>query len=96
MGLTFTRHFLLLGIFVTCLLLIHSHAFAEYRAFELEIQNPETGQSRVVTTTLDHLQYAQIHPLQPGETVLYKRSWMCWENTSRRAPCQPLSESTNE
>lgn len=66
-------------------------ARAEYRVFKLEITS-EDGKSREVTTTLDHLQYRQLHPLNKGESVKYTDTWMCWENTSNRAPCVKLEK----
>ena len=84
---------LLLSLIAICIILIHLSAFAEYRTYELEIQNPETGQARSVTSTYDNYQYPQIYPVNPGEIVVYKTSWMCWENTSLREPCKP---QTNE
>ena len=84
---------LLLSLIAICIILIQISAFGEYRTFELEIQNSETGQARCIITTYDHLQYPQIYPLQPNEVAVYKTSWMCWENTSKRPPCKP---QTNE
>jgi hypothetical protein len=57
-------------------------ARAEYRAFELLIENTEKGSSRTVFGTLDHLQYPRIFPLNRGEKISYVGSWMCRENMS--------------
>jgi hypothetical protein len=68
-------------------------ARAEYRAYELSIDNESNGKSRTVITTFDHLQYPQYYPLATGETVKYVNSWMCWENTGNRPICKPAVSS---
>jgi hypothetical protein len=55
---------------------------AEYRAYELRIEDTEKSKSRTVLTVLDHLQYPQYYPLNKGETIAYVDSWMCFENMS--------------
>lgn len=92
-SLDFSKN-LLLAILFLCLILIQISAVAEYRAFELEIQNKETGQSRLVVSNFDQNQYAQLYPLNPNELIIYKTSWMCWENTSLRKVC--AKPQTNE
>jgi hypothetical protein len=62
-------------------------ASAEYRAFELLITNQVTGQSRIVISTLDHIQFPQYYPLNAGEIAEYQTSWMCWDNTSHQQTC---------
>ncbi len=59
-----------------------SKAQAEYRAYELKIENTETNKGRTTISSLDHLQYARYYPVSKGERVLYVDSWMCRENTS--------------
>lgn len=59
---------------------------AEYRVFELEIENTTTGTIRNIQTTLDHLQYARYHPVRRDEVVRYITSWMCYENTNDFRP----------
>lgn len=54
---------------------------AEYRAYELLIEDVESGKQRKVVTTLDHLQYPTYYPLSNGEKVSYLNSWMCHQNT---------------
>ena len=61
-------------------------AFAEYRVFQLQIENTESGKSRQVQSTMDHLQYPQYHPLEKNEVISYIESWMCWENTNNFRP----------
>ena len=65
---------------------------AEYRAFLLEISNSETGQSKRVTTTFDHIQYPSYYPLSSRESIQYVDSWMCWENTNKMRPICPQPE----
>lgn len=84
----FSKWIIALGIITAAML-----SRAEYRAYELSINNEETGKSRTVITTLDHNQYPQYYPLSPGETVTYVNSWMCWENTGNRPICRPQVSS---
>jgi len=65
-----------------------SRAGAEYRAYELRIDNSTTGKSYTVISFLDHLQYTGYYPLNKDDTVHYVDSWMCWENSSQfKKPC---------
>jgi len=69
--------------------LITLGAHAEYRAFELAIENTEKGTTRTVITTFDQLQYPKYHPVDKNEVVRYVDSWMCFENMSHFKPtCQ--------
>jgi len=52
-------------------------AKAEYRVFVLKIEDSTTGQSRTVTTTLDHIQYPEYYPVRTSETVSISETWMC-------------------
>ena len=63
-------------------------SISEYRAYRLEVENLETGETREVVSTLDHIQYPQYYPLNPNETINYVESWMCWGRTSRRPACE--------
>jgi hypothetical protein len=63
-------------------------AQAEYRAFELVISNSLSGQERTVLSNLDPDQYRGYHPLNPGESISYRATWMCKGNTSDQAVCQ--------
>ncbi len=62
-------------------------AHAEYRAYELSIENLDTGTTRTVTSTLDHIQYARYYHVYSNEVVYYVDSWMCWDNTGQRPIC---------
>lgn len=64
------------------LMLLLSVAKAEYRVFELVIQNQNTNSERTITSSLDPLQYPGYYDLSPGEIVLYRDTWMCWGDTS--------------
>lgn len=55
---------------------------AEYRAFELQIDDIEKNKSRSVITVLDHIQYPHYYPLNKNETIAYIDSWMCFDNMS--------------
>lgn len=52
-------------------------ARAEYRVFVLKIEDSTTGQSRNVTTTLDHIQYPEYYPVRATEKVSISETWMC-------------------
>ena len=50
---------------------------AEYRVFELSIEN-ESGQARTVLSTLDDIQYPTYYPVKKSEKITIQDSWMCW------------------
>ncbi len=58
-------------------------AKAEYRVFILKIEDKATGQSRSVTTTLDHLQYSGYYPVRTTEAVSIQETWMCRNRSDR-------------
>lgn len=62
-------------------LLISEGAWAEYRVFDLEITNTETGQTRNVLSTLDDIQYPGYYPLRAQETIRISDTWMCWKRS---------------
>lgn len=64
-------------------------AHAEYRAFELVITDPTTGQEQLITSTLDPWQYVIYHPTKPEAQVTYRATWMCKGNTSHFKPICP-------
>lgn len=69
-------------------------AHAEYRVFELEIMDIESGKARNVQSTLDHIQYRTYYPVGRNEVVSYIDSWMCWENTNGFRPaCERATEN---
>ncbi|MFN8846887.1 MAG: hypothetical protein ACK5V3_11930 [Bdellovibrionales bacterium] len=57
-------------------------ARAEYRVFELTLRKGEN--QRVITSTLDPLQYPGYYPLLDGETVEYQQTWMCRGRTDNQ------------
>jgi hypothetical protein len=73
--------------FLTAFILFPLLAQAEYRAFELVITNKVTGTERVVLSSLDPDQYRGYYPLDPGETITYRDTWMCKGNTSEKQIC---------
>jgi hypothetical protein len=64
-------------------LLLVSTAHAEYRVFELVIQNTADKSERIVTSSLDPLQYPGYYDLRQGEIAMYRTTWMCWGDTSQ-------------
>lgn len=71
--------------------------FADYRVYELNVSNQVTGESRVVTSTLDQIQYPSYYPLQPNESIAYKQSWMCFGNFSKfKKHCPNPKASDND
>jgi hypothetical protein len=63
-----------------------SSSQAEYRAFELKVENAQGNSSRTVLTILDHLQYPRYYPLAKDEIISIVDSWMCYENSSDFTP----------
>lgn len=73
------------------LFLLQPSAQAEYRVFQLQITDTQTGKERQVQSTMDHIQYPRYYPLAKDETITLVDSWMCWENTNNFRPaCQKL------
>ncbi|OFZ16002.1 MAG: hypothetical protein A2Z20_03325 [Bdellovibrionales bacterium RBG_16_40_8] len=70
---------LLVFVFII-ILVIKSQA--EYRAFELKIEDAQTGKFQTVFSNLDHLQYSRYYVLAKNESISYVDSWMCYENMS--------------
>jgi hypothetical protein len=61
----------------TATLLFALTATAEYRVYILKIEDSTTGQSRVVTTTLDDRQYSEYYPVRLSERVSISETWKC-------------------
>lgn len=76
-------------IFLIAQVWFMSTAQAEYRAFELVISNPTTGQERVVISTMEPRRYRRYHPVKMEEQVVYRDTWMCKGNTSGHKPICP-------
>jgi len=74
------------------LLLITLNANAEYRAFELVITDPTSGQERVVLSNLDPNQYRRYYPIKPQEKIVYRQTWRCRGNTSNFQAVCPKPE----
>jgi hypothetical protein len=71
------------------ILFLFNLSHAEYRAFELVITDPTTGQERVVKSNLDPLQYRHYYPIKAEEQITYRATWMCRGNTSGGKPICP-------
>ena len=69
-----------------------SVAPAEYRAFELVITDPTSGQERVVHTNLDPNQYRKYYPTKPDEKITYRQTWRCKGNTANYKAICPKPE----
>ena len=67
-------------------------SLAEYRAYELVIENTEDGSQRKVISTLDHLQYPTYYPIKQKEKVSYVKSWMCWGTSDYEQDICPAPE----
>ena len=73
------------------LLITGTSARAEYRAFLLKISkktsDPAMAQDyRLVTSTLDHLQYHEYYPVAADEEVTYIATWRCPGRTDNFKP----------
>ncbi|MCB9026061.1 MAG: hypothetical protein H6625_07080 [Bdellovibrionaceae bacterium] len=68
-------------------------SLAEYRAYELAIENFDDGSLRKVITTLDHIQYSTYYPLKENEKVSYLKSWMCWGTSDYERDICPAPET---
>lgn len=78
------------------LLLFTKSSYAEYRVFELEIEeippeqppqnteNPDQSPPKIrrVISTLDPLQYPSYYPLKSNEKISYTETWRCFGNTN--------------
>ena len=71
---------------ITIFLSLSFTAEAKYRAYKLAIINEEAGTEKAILSTLDHIQYVDYYHLNPGETIQYLDSWMCWGNTGGHKP----------
>ncbi len=71
-------------------------AFAEYRAFKLEITNEDTGTSRIVISNLDAYQYPGYYPLKPTEQIHQIQTWRCFGRTDYMTPYCPAPELPEE
>jgi hypothetical protein len=72
-----------------------SSSFAEYRVFELVIQNQNDKSERIVTSNLDPFQYPGYYDLRQGEIVMYRDTWMCWQDSDhfKKFCPKPLAKS---
>lgn len=52
-----------------------------------KVDTPKKPKSRLVTTSLDPLQYKKYYPLQDNESLKLVDTWMCRGPTNMREPC---------
>jgi hypothetical protein len=71
-------------------------SLAEYRAYELVIENPENGSLRKVVTTLDPSQYPSYYPVKQDEKISLARSWMCWGASDYHQDICPAPDKTDK
>ncbi|MBF0287335.1 MAG: hypothetical protein HQM14_05900 [SAR324 cluster bacterium] len=78
-----------LGILLV-LLFSYQPAYAEYRAYELEIFDRVEQRREIVITTFSPSDYTLIHGGAQRIGVIIRASWMCWGNTSKfKKVCPP-------
>jgi hypothetical protein len=65
------------------------NARAEYRVYVLTITDAQSGQSRVVTSTLDDIQYPGYYHVRRDEKVILTDTWMCWGRQGELEPMCP-------
>jgi hypothetical protein len=82
-------------VLLPLLLALIPAAHAEYRAFELVITNPTSGQEHVMISTLDPNQFRRYYPVKSDESVAYRATWMCRGNTSAYKAVCPKPEKKN-
>jgi hypothetical protein len=64
-----------------------SQAWAEHRAFLLQISDSQGTPVRQIKSSLDPDQYRGYHPLNQGETITYIDTWMCRGRTGHVPTC---------
>jgi hypothetical protein len=85
-----------LSFLVFSLAFLGFSAFAEYRAFLLEIKSADGQSTRTVKSNLDPLQYPAFYPLKTGETISYTDTWMCEGRTGGKPLCKSPKEVAAE
>jgi hypothetical protein len=90
-----------MGRFILFIALISLQAHAEYRVYQLGIKSsPTAKQEKVVTSTLDHLQYLDYYKIEPQEQVRLIDHWMCRGRTDHfKSHCskpKPPSPTSNQ
>lgn len=76
--------------FLFCFLLIGKSAFAEYRAYELEVFDRVENRRDIVITSFSPSDYLQLHGGPQRIGVIIRASWMCWGDTSHfKKVCDP-------
>ena len=86
------------------MLFVATKAQAEYRVFLLKISQRESGNptgeetnSRLLTSTLDPVQYRGYYTVKENEVISYVDTWMCKGRTNSRPLCEnPRSKSIEQ
>lgn len=77
--------------FFSLLLLLVTSANAEYRVYQYyvrsKVANLNPTQATIITSTLDPASYAAYNGGKTSVEVNLLRSWICYGNTSKKAPC---------
>lgn len=64
-------------------------ASAEYRVFQLRIENTKTKELRLVESTLDPIQYPYYNTVSADERISYTETWRCFGRTGDFTPFCP-------
>ncbi len=76
-------------LFLFIILIPSPAAFAEYRAFVLQIKSPDGTVTREFPSTLDPDQYRGYYPVQANERISYVETWRCPGRTGDFQPICP-------
>ncbi len=67
-------------------------AFAEYRAFKLQLQTKDGQILKEFNSTLDPDQYRGFHAISYDQKLIYTRTWMCRGRTDLEPICPEPEE----
>lgn len=83
-------------LFLSLFAIYSQKVVAEYRAYELELRS-SSGETRLIRSTFDQIQYRGYHMIPKGAQLSYVRSWMCKGSTHGFKPiCTPPQVLTTE
>ena len=77
------------------LLLSSSAAFAEYRAYELEVFDRIVNTSRKVITSFSPSDFIQVNGGQQRIGIIIRASWICYGDTSLYKKVCPMPKAIN-
>ena len=77
------------------LLLSSSAAFAEYRAYELEVFDRIVNTSRKVITSFSPSDFIQVNGGQQRIGIIIRASWICYGDTSLYKKVCPIPKAIN-